>query len=372
MANGVQLDQSVIQRGLASAGLPALPQLFQSQQAGIFGGGPAKEEAAARRNEPIGFLERRFGTGKKARERTQKQRVKDAKALGSLARSQGIETDAALGQGIAQQLESSFGAQGAAQILAEREKQLPANVAEQQRLKREQRKATQRAGLKFAQETENRFLEARLKTAQIDREQQGLLDDKTQANFKNQTGFDNPQDMVKTSGEIGAVNSALSSVQGMIQIRKDLGAIGPIDFLANPDAAAHVKDFQKFESVNLFKTLANDTRLSDEDRDFYGSIVELTAADIIGTGGKVELAQLENLERRLTSTMSTFEFAYGDTLGQLQPQLFARPNFEDRPPLTFQSFGAGQTPAGVQEAGGVAGIGGTPLPAAPLGSFAGQ
>ena len=364
------IDQGLLQAGLVAGELlPQLPQLFQQQQAGIFGGGPAKEEAAARRNEPIGFLERQFGGTKKQKARTQAQRVKDARALGDLAASQGIERTPALGQGIANQLQSTFGGQGAAQLLAEQEKLLPGNVAEQERLVREQRKATQRAGLKFAQETDNRFLDARLKEAQIDRERQGLLDDRTQANFKNQTGFDNPQDMVKTSGEIGAVNSALSSVQGMIQIRKDLGAIGPIDFLSNPDAAAHVRDFQKFESVNLFKTLANDTRLSDEDRDFYGSIVELTAADIIGTGGKVELAQLENLERRLTSTMQTFQFAYGDTLGQLQPQLFARPNFEDRPPLAFDSFGAGQTPAGIQAAGGVAGIGGTPLPAQPIPSF---
>lgn len=330
MANGIaQNDPSVIQQGLASAGLPSLPQLFQQQQAGIFGGGAGAQQQAGLLSDPPGFLERRgFGSGRKQKERIQKQRVKDARALGDLARSQGIETGPGLGQGIATQLQSSFGAQGAAQLLAEREKQLPANVAEEQRLLREQRKQTQREGLQFAQETNNRELEAQIKAQTLAK---GALDiDATtfDQRFRESTGFDNPADMVDTSLTISTTNEALGSLDSMIKIREDLGAIGPLDFMANPEAAAAVKNFQKFESVNLFKQLADDTRLSDEDREFYGSIVELSAADLLFSGGKVELAQLKDIQRRLENTMQTYEFGF-PALAERRPELFSRKNFDD-------------------------------------------
>ncbi len=329
MANGI--DQGLLQQGLVAGELlPQLPALFQQQQAGIFGGGPAKEEAAARRNDPQGFLERSFPglTTKKKKARTQKQRVKDARALGDLARSQGIETGPGLGQGIATQLQSTFGGQGAAQLLAEQEKLLPANVAEQERLVREQRKETQRRGLEFAQQTQNRELERQIKQQTLEQNKLIGTQAATEAKFFQDTGFKNSKDMVDTTLQIQSTGSALSSLDSMIKIREDLGAIGPLDFMANPEAAAAVKDFQKFEATNLFKTLANDTRLSDEDRIFYNSIIDLTATDLLFSGGKVELNQLKNMQARLESTMQTYQLGF-NKLAEARPELFQRTNFDD-------------------------------------------
>ena len=353
------IDQSLLQAGLQGATLPELPQLFQQQQAGIFGGGPAKEAQAAERNDPRGFFERKFGNKGKAKARAQGQRVKDARALGDLARTQGIETDAALGQGIAQQLQSSFGAQGAAQLLAEQEKQLPANVANQQRLVREQRIDRQRQGLEFAQQTQNRELEAQIKRQTLEQNRLVGTQAATEAKFFQDTGFKNPKDMVDTTLQIQSTGSALASLDSMIKIREDLGAIGPLDFMANPEAAAAVRDFQKFEATNLFKQLANDTRLSDEDRIFYNSIIELSATDLLFTGGKVELNQLKNMQSRLANTMTTYELGF-NKLAEGRPELFERRNFEDIGPAfeeqrTFEAPGI-QGPAAGRGPGGFPGI----------------
>lgn len=358
MANGI--DQSLLAQGLgASALLPELPALFQQQQAGIFGGGPAKEEAAAQRNDPRGFLERKFGSTKKAKARAQSQRVRDARALGDLARTQGIETGPGLGQGIATQLQSTFGAQGAGQLLAEQEKLLAPNVAAQEQLLRDQRIERQRAGLEFAQQTRNRELEGQIKAQTL--EQNKLIGNQaqTEAKFFQDTGFKNSKDMVDTTLTIQSTGSALDSIDSVIKIREDIGAIGPIDFMANPEAAAAVRDFQKFEATNLFKKLAEDTRLSDEDRIFYNSIIELTASDIIFTGGKVELAQLRNMRERLENTMTTYQVGFSK-LAESRPELFARRNFEDIGPAfesgqTFEAPGI-QGPAAGRGPGGFPGI----------------
>ena len=354
------IDQGLLQAGLVAGDLlPELPALFQQQQAGIFGGGPAKEEAAARRNEPIGFLERTFGSTKKAKARTQAQRVKDARALGDLAQSQGIERGPALGQGIANQLQSTFGSQGAAQLLAEQEKLLPSNVAEQERLVREQRKETQRRGLEFAQQTQYRELERQIKEQTLEQNKLVGTQAQTEAKFFQETGFKNSKDMVDTTLQIQSTGSALASIDSMIKIREDIGAIGPIDFMSNPEAAAAVRDFQKFEATNLFKQLANDTRLSDEDRIFYNSIIDLTATDLLFTGGKVELNQLKNMQARLASTMETYELGF-NKLAEGRPELFERRNFDDIGPAfederTFEAPGI-QGPAAGRGPGGFPGI----------------
>jgi hypothetical protein len=322
------IDQALLQAGLASSALPVIPDLFTQQQAGIFGGGPAKEEAAALRNDPRGFIERKFGSAKKQKARTQAQRVKDARALGDLARSQGIETTPALGQGIATQLQSTFGGQGAAQLLAEREQQLPSNVAATEQLLRDQRKERQRAGVEFAQQTANRELERQIKAQTLEQNKLIGTQAATEAKFFQDTGFKNPKDMVDTTLQIQSTGSALDSIDSMIKIREDIGAIGPLDFMSNPAAAAAVKDFQKFEATNLFKTLANDTRLSDEDRIFYNSIIDLSVSDILFTGGKVELNQLKNMQKRLESTMQTYQLGFSK-LAEGRPELFQRTNFDD-------------------------------------------
>ena len=353
------IDQSLINAGLAAGELPPLPQLFQGQQAGIFGGGASEQQRAALGSDPQGFLEKRFGTGKRQKARTQKQRVRDARALGDLAASQGIERTGELGAGIANQLQSSFGAQGAAQLLAEQEKQLPANVAEQQRLVREQRIDRQRAGVEFAQQTQNRELEAQIKRQTLEQNKLTGTQAATEAKFFNDTGFKNPKDMVDTTLQIQSTGSALASLDSMIKIREDLGAIGPLDFMANPEAAAAVRDFQKFEATNLFKQLANDTRLSDEDRIFYNSIIELSATDILFTGGKVELNQLKNMQQRLANTMTTYELGF-NKLAEGRPELFERRNFDDigpafDEPQTFEAPGI-QGPAAGRGPGGFPGV----------------
>ena len=333
------IDQGLLQAGLASSALPPLPQLFQQQQAGIFGGGAPAQAVAAGINEPRGFLERKFGSTKKQKARLQKQRVKDARALGDLAASQGIERSQALGQGIATQLESSFGAQGAAQLLAEQEKLLPANVAEQERLVREARIDRQRQGLEFAQQTANRELDQQIKQQTLQQNKLIGTQAATEAKFFQDTGFKNPKDMVDTTLQIQSTGSALDSIDTMIKIREDIGAIGPLDFMSNPEAAAAVRDFQKFEATNLFKQLANDTRLSDEDRIFYNSIIELSATDILFTGGKVELNQLKNMRDRLANTMTTYQVGF-DKLAESRPELFQRRNFDDiGPAFQFEPVG---------------------------------
>jgi len=121
-----------------------------------------------------------------------------------------------------------------------------------------------------------------------------------------ESGFASPKEAIEFGQQVQALSGALRATDQMIFIRDQMGAVGPVDFIANPEAAAAVDMFQSFETVVLFKNLADDPRVSDEDRDFYRSIIDLGVTDWLFTGGKVELAKLNDLQRRLSDSMDIF------------------------------------------------------------------
>lgn len=166
------------------------------------------------------------------------------------------------------------------------------------------------------------------------------------------TGFASPAEAIEFGQTVRPIKNALDAVDQMVWIRENLSAIGPADFIAYPEAAAAVDMFQQLESVGLFKNLMNDTRLSDEDRKFYSSIIELGFRDWLFAGGKVELAKLRMLQNRIAGTLSDFAIHPG---AAAFPDLFERKElgmdigkpYGGTPTVPSAEFGTGGGGAGM-------------------------
>lgn len=148
--------------------------------------------------------------------------------------------------------------------------------------------------------------------------------EREEANQRAASGFDNPQQAIDFGQTLSVASGALAAVDQMLFIRDQLGAIGPLDFMQNPEAAAAVDLFQSFETILLFKNLAQDQRVSDEDREFYSGLVELGVADFLFSGGRVEVAKLKQLQERLEGTMAIFRTHPGSGMFE---NLFDRKRF---------------------------------------------
>lgn len=174
------------------------------------------------------------------------------------------------------------------------------------------RKATQREALLFTLDAQKRLGELELQGYNI-----------RAAEEQARTGFKDKAEQFAVSSTVNSMNNTLRSIENVQSIRKDLGILGPIDREAHPEAFAQVEQFM-FDKIVLFKNLAEDTRVSDDDREFYLSIGNVSAMSRFFNGGEIEQEFLAEVHRRLTSTQDLYKFTYPQ-LAIDQPHLFSRP-----------------------------------------------
>jgi hypothetical protein len=264
-----------------------------------------------------GLIDRVIGPPARVKEAHRQQRAQAA-ALKPALTPFGAEAGAQLGGLLTSGIPAaqSLGAQQLADLQARQSQGV--SFADTRQLTRQQQ---QRDALQAAQDAVQRQVD--LDQSRLDLARSGFDFDQAR-----KAALQPAQIKPETALQFNSLKGALDSIDTMIKIREDIGSIGPIDFINHPEAAAQVKNFQSFESVNLFKELANDERLSDEDRNFYSSIVERGVFDVLLTGGQVELAQLRGLQERLLTTQLTL-LGLNPGAQQQFPHLFTRKSFAD-------------------------------------------